>query len=318
MALNELIETFEILKKKIESHRDYLSGGGGAETRTRQVLIDPLLKELGWDVGDPSQVELELPVDEPWNRNRKLRPDYMLKADEKVVAVVEAKALNNGKLDDANSQAYEYADSQGIKYAVATDGNEWRLIDVRGEGTREERVKQLFTITADPPATCALKALVLWNPNLGADNGPVEAMESVVSVKAETNCGNRRSEKPIEIDDDRAWRKLARDLPTANPPKSVRFNGEEEDAGSWRGMYVAIGKLFVANGSLTADRVPLESKTGKLPLVSNDELLFRSKRQIAPGMYVNGHGGPGGLVPRSLNLCEALDIDPASVEVCFD
>ena len=50
MALDELFETFEFLKKRIEEHREYLSQD---ETRTRQVLIDPLLKELGWDVGGP-------------------------------------------------------------------------------------------------------------------------------------------------------------------------------------------------------------------------------------------------------------------------
>lgn len=318
MALNELMETFETLKKRIEEHSDYLSGGGGAETRTRQVLIDPLLKELGWDVGDPNQVELELPVDEPWGRNRKLIPDYTLKHDGNVVAVVEAKALSKGKLNDANAQAYDYADSQGIKYAFATDGDEWRLIDVQGGGKREDRAETLFTITKDPPSACALRALLLWNPNLGAEHGPVEAVEPVAIVENETEGLDEKTPPPVVNNDHREWHKLSRDLPTGGPPTCVRFNGAETEAGSWSGMYVSIGELLVKNGLLTADRVPVESKSGKSILVSNDEARFRSKRQIAPGMYVNGHGGPGGLIPRSVDLCEALGIDPALFEVCFE
>ena len=38
MALDDLKETIEILRERIQAHRTYLEG---YETRTRQVLIDP-------------------------------------------------------------------------------------------------------------------------------------------------------------------------------------------------------------------------------------------------------------------------------------
>ena len=62
------------------------------EARTRRELIDPALLRAGWDVGDPRQVGIEVPVDgegaEPWNGVT----DYCLyRPDGQVLAVVEAK-----------------------------------------------------------------------------------------------------------------------------------------------------------------------------------------------------------------------------------
>ena len=40
MALDDLKKTIETLRERIQAHRPYLEG---YETRTRQVLIDPML-----------------------------------------------------------------------------------------------------------------------------------------------------------------------------------------------------------------------------------------------------------------------------------
>ncbi len=62
------------------------------EARTRKDLIDPALAKAGWDVKDPAQVGIEIPVDgynaEPWNGIT----DYCLyRPNGEVIAVVEAK-----------------------------------------------------------------------------------------------------------------------------------------------------------------------------------------------------------------------------------
>lgn len=90
MALDDLQSVIEKLRKTIEMHRDYLSRH---ETRTRQVLIDPLLRELGWDVSDPEAVQLEYRVGQQW-------ADYALMSDNQPVAVIEAKRLGRGLEDD--------------------------------------------------------------------------------------------------------------------------------------------------------------------------------------------------------------------------
>ena len=85
MALDELAATIETIKSRINEHGISLAAN---ETRTRQVLIDPLLDALGWDVSDPDQVELEYDV-------RGKRADYALKSNGRVVGVIEAKSLRS-------------------------------------------------------------------------------------------------------------------------------------------------------------------------------------------------------------------------------
>src|SRR5947207_3845221 len=63
-----------------------------SEARTRKALIDPALANAEWDLRDPAQVGIEIPVDgydaEPWNGVT----DYCLyQPNGEVIAVVEAK-----------------------------------------------------------------------------------------------------------------------------------------------------------------------------------------------------------------------------------
>ena len=63
MALDDLKETIETLRKRIH-HRAYLEGDiWQIAIETRQVLIDPMLlrTQVGWDVGDPQFRRTRIP-----------------------------------------------------------------------------------------------------------------------------------------------------------------------------------------------------------------------------------------------------------------
>ena len=93
MALDDLKEVVEKLQLVIKTYKaDYLLG---KERRTRQMLIDPLLKVLGWDVLDPGAVYLE---------HNKM--DYALMSNATPVAVIEAKPL--GSLGKEGDNASDY------------------------------------------------------------------------------------------------------------------------------------------------------------------------------------------------------------------
>ena len=53
MILESLLELVETLKARIDEHGDQLRQ---SEALTRYALIDPLLRELGWDTEDPGLV----------------------------------------------------------------------------------------------------------------------------------------------------------------------------------------------------------------------------------------------------------------------
>ena len=324
MALNELFDTFKDLRILIETHRDYLEGN---EARTRQILIDPLLKELGWDVTDPGQVGLEMPVDKTFGGPKGyFKPDYVLRLDEdNVVAVVEAKKLG-GDFDEAQEQTYQYADEIGVRWALATDGDRWEMYDRSVQGGRAAIISQphaAFRIASDAPSTCALKALAIWNPNLCAKPGPIPAKQPVQMQVAGSNeneqtGGRAHGGTNGGSKDERDWLTLSRELPIDKQPMSVLIGGIEKKAKSWRAMYLAICEFLVSNNTLSSDLVPLHSESGKTLLVSDDEARWRYHKQIGNGMYVNVHGGGKGLLPRSVDLLESLQFAVSAVQVRFD
>ena len=169
MALDDLKETIEMLRERIQAHRPYLEG---YETRTRQALIDPMLRALGWDVEDPSSVELEYGIRRKW-------ADYALMVNEKPIAVIEAKALGTPLNDDEKMQALNYANMDGIDYMAVTNGDHWQMFDVFKRGQLDDRILMEFQLTRDEPYACALQALGIWRPNL-ASGEPQEAVTPVV------------------------------------------------------------------------------------------------------------------------------------------
>ena len=53
----ELCSTIEVVRERLRKHEKYI---GEKETRTRVLIIDELLRALGWDVTDPGVVQMEL------------------------------------------------------------------------------------------------------------------------------------------------------------------------------------------------------------------------------------------------------------------
>ena len=156
--LDEQIETIDLLKKRIREDGHALRAN---ETRTRAVLIDPVLQMLDWDVSDPKAVTLEYEVGGG-------RADYaLLGPDVKPVAVIEAKKLNE-TLESHQMQMLNYANIEGIPFAGLTNGDIWQIYSVFERSALSEQLKLNISIANDPSHECVLKLLWLWRPNLSS------------------------------------------------------------------------------------------------------------------------------------------------------
>mgnify|MGYP001773541281 CR=1 FL=1 len=114
--VRELVSLVEQLKKRIQDYQKELQS---SEALTRYVLIDPLLRSLGWDTENPELVRPE--VSTPAGR-----PDYALLHHGQRLAFVGAKPL--GKQEDLLQQI-SYCVSEGVRYFIATDGSRWEVYD---------------------------------------------------------------------------------------------------------------------------------------------------------------------------------------------
>lgn len=350
MALDELFKTFEFLKKRIEDHRDYLSQD---ETRTRQVLIDPLLKELGWDVGDPNAVELEYRVEREYDVGMG-KADYVLRSGAKLAAVIEAKRLGSTLLDKATNQVLNYANSKGVPWMVVSDGDKWTMYEVFKQGELKDRLRMSFAISESSASECALKSLALWRPNIRAHDGPVDAslplieanqtepqraVHSVPSPTVAGQIGEVSFEDPISVaepalrdDVRRHWHPLTEVRPLDGKddrnPSMMKFVGQaERPVSSWGSVYRRTAEYVVDNRLIRqeeypvvlAERGPVRKCALNTSPVHPNGRRFYSQVEVRDGIWLdNGLGRNSARWLYSIRLLKRFGIDPATVQVAFD
>ena len=154
MPLESLLELVETLRSRMNEHGAALRQ---SEALTRTALIDPLLRELGWDTEDPAQVMPEYRLGRGY-------ADYALLSNGKPMIMVEAKKLGT-PLHDAASQGIGYCIEDGIGYFAVTDGKQWEIYETHKMAPIAEKLTVQFDVTQSPPITC-LKAMALWRPSV--------------------------------------------------------------------------------------------------------------------------------------------------------
>jgi hypothetical protein len=107
----------EVLKQVRDSSKTYRVQLSQNETATRAVLVDPVLRALGWDIEKPTMVEVERTV-------HRGRIDYVLVPDEDKRVLIEAKKLNS-TLTEHFSQIVQYAVTEKSESVFITDGVRW-------------------------------------------------------------------------------------------------------------------------------------------------------------------------------------------------
>lgn len=119
MSLQSLVELIETLRQRMRQYEERLRK---SEALTRYVLIDPILRALGWNTENPDQVEAEFPT--PTGRS-----DYTLLLGEGwPFILIEAKAFL-GDLQRARQQGFERCQQSKARYYVVTNGNTWEFYE---------------------------------------------------------------------------------------------------------------------------------------------------------------------------------------------
>lgn len=267
MALDDLKETIETLRERIQAHRPYLEGN---ETRTRQVLIDPMLRALGWDAEDPDSVELEYGIE-------RKRADYALMGSARPIAVIEAKRLGKPLDDDDTMQALNYANREGIDYTVVTNGDHWWMLEVFKRGRLEDRVLMEFRLTRGEPSACASLALRI------AREGQL-MMEALSRTESSTNQSVPSTPEPPPPapssrqeavgpsnggQDQDGW------IPPTSlkvekgqkPPAFIKFpNSSPKPIKSWTDLLARVAEYLIDNKKISPENCPVFRSRLKTPV----------------------------------------------------
>lgn len=131
------------VQREIERIRGYISTGRLTqfdEANTKATAIEPILRELGWDVVDPDEVRREHSVG-----SRSV--DYALFCDDTLKVFIEAKK-GGESLERHQEQLLDYAFAEGVEIAILSNGSTWWFyLPIRAVSWKRRRVA---TVELDP------------------------------------------------------------------------------------------------------------------------------------------------------------------------
>jgi hypothetical protein len=221
--MKELIDTIERVRERIKKYENQLKQN---EMLTRYVLVDPILRALGWDTENPDQV-----IPEPITETG--RPDYALMHNCDILIMVEVKSLKSN-LEKARDDGFKYCWKNKVPFYIITDGDIWELYDLREMGGKEIFRVRLST---DSPGDIARHLLAIWYPAM-----PVlkPAPKSVVDTHRYTE-EHKQMSSPGQL---LSLEKLSNEMKSKQePPKYIQFPDEEpKEINSWRNLLVEVAK----------------------------------------------------------------------------
>lgn len=329
MPLESLFRLVEVLAERIEKYSAPLRQN---EMLTRYVLIDPLLRELGWDTENPDQVQPEYSTGTG-------RVDYALLSKGIPAIKIEAKKLGTA-LQEGLVQNINYCIQDGTRYFGVTDGRRWEIYETHRPVPLPEKLVVAFDLTAHPPADVVFKAMALWRQSVetGQLQLPQTSLLSAEAVEPSTAIAAKspsREMQPlpdsspspqiVEVSTNQEpadTRPLSQLTPKRydKPPIAVIFpDGSERAITYWVDLtYQTVNWLF-EKGVLTAERCPIRYANRYLVALSPqhpDGKPFVGDKQVGSLHIETNYSGPDQFRNTRLILSH-LDQDPERFSVRF-
>lgn len=118
----DFIQELKKLSAKIPKYKDSMENN---EQATKNTLIEPFIKHLGYDVSNPTEVRPEFPAD--IRREKGDKVDYAIFKDNEPVMIIECKPYGTDLSNDPTSQLRSYFTAVEARFAVLTDGRLYRF-----------------------------------------------------------------------------------------------------------------------------------------------------------------------------------------------
>ena len=309
MLLDSLLKLVETLRERIDEHGDALRQ---SEAMTRYALIDPMLRELGWNTDDPAQVVPEYRV-----ANNQMA-DYVLRANDAPTIVVESKKLDEplqgGKALD---QGILYSAHTRSGYFLLTDGRRWELYEGRSTDLVES-----FDLLDQSPAEVCLKALALWRPSV--ESGHVAAGSAPVAGSGNDHS-TTNGPPPPPPPNDHEWQPLSELSPQTGSehPAEVRFpDNTTIPTTAWSAILVETVRWLMHGQYLNVKDCPIKTKDGNRRCLVNDEPIHPSRdRFIAPEqvgpLFVEKNQNTPQTVKATQFIVSRFGQDPSQFKVRF-
>ena len=136
-----LIETIETLNKVVNDNKDLIKN----EESTKQFLILPLLKGLGYDIYSPQEVTPEFTADFH-KKNEKV--DYAISINGTPKIFVEAKSINHKITKSAPQLSRYFSTFPSVRLGILTNGVDYHFFtDLSNSNIMDSKPFFVFNIT---------------------------------------------------------------------------------------------------------------------------------------------------------------------------
>ena len=309
MPLESLLSLADKLRKRIDDYGPKLRKN---EALTRAALIDPLLRELGWDTEDPALVIPE------YNVGTGHEADYALlrdRNDRNPIMLVEAKSLGTALRGEPLEQGLRYCGIKRTPYLSITDGEHWEIYrDTNTYGDPDKKRLVQFDLKDSSATETCLKALALWELRM---SGRIDRGQT--PVVAPTPPQPDQPESPNE------WQPISELNPQLGSiPVKVQFPDDSDiQVTTWRALLEQVVRWLIKNNHLQTSHCPLPGKpNGKSRYaVSTEPVHLGGRRFVSPvqvgSFYVETHGGRRWSVRAARTVIKRVEQDPSQFKVRF-
>ena len=326
MPLEGLLKLVGTLRERIKGHDAALRQ---SEALTRYALIDPLLRELGWDTANPEMVI-------PEYRSGSGRADYALMSGDNPAMMVEAKSLDTPLRDGVLAQGINYCLMQGTSFFCVTDGRRWEIYETHKPVPIDQKRIASFDLKDNPAQVC-LNALALWRSGLesgqvGLGQAPVVGLPQQQPTPVEPHAV-----QPTPIEDPvvesaptitaptrESWLPLSEFNPSkrSTPPSEIKFPDDSTVlVETWKSLEIESIRWLVCNDFLSHFDCPIQLPRAKTRFFIHETpihptgSLFSHRVQIG-SLYIEPVRKSGNQVVRAIqHVIEYIGQDPAEFRV---
>ncbi len=298
--MQKLIKTIIILRERIETHRADLSKN---ETMTRYALIDPLLKALGWELSNPSDV---VPEDKSGTGGK---TDYTMSQN---AMIVEAKKLDEN-LDKWTEKLTKYVRDRSVRYGVLTNGQTWRMYDSQ---TTMKSPEVEFDIT-DSEGIVISRAIRLHRSvvlasvprksNVKVKFGPVFGLDVIEPAPP-------RQGDELALPDIKYIKHMAHPKELMCPDKNIPL-------GSWIDVLVGVADWLIDKKHLDKSHCPVP--IGKDNSILHTWPVHQNSKQFSPykkigELYLYKNADPPAAIRYAIRLIEKAGLRPSDFKAYFE
>jgi hypothetical protein len=281
MSLENLCQLVETIRLKSQRFGHLLSK---SEAMTRYVLIDPVLRALGWDTENPELIRAEYSPGQG-------SADYALLENGQPMAFVEAKPLSHS-LDQGVLQSINYCVQAGTPFFIITDGVRWELYQTHAPVPLLQKKIVTIDLSKGNTKEAVLNLLALWKPGftspglLTAEPLPVTPV-AVSNPNAGTAPTSRSANMYLS-----SFASAVK--PNQKPPKilidPIQVN---HSLSSWKDLLVSVVTYLISQGLFTSNNCPAKLPGGSRYLIATTPTHPNGNKFFQPiqiqGLWLETH-----------------------------